>query len=51
MIVAQEMEHLHKLAERHPDKQFTHLWGHLTSETWLTHAWEGKSSWRLESIA
>lgn len=40
MIVAQEMEHLHKLAERHPDKQFTHLWGHLTSEAWLTHAWE-----------
>jgi RNA-directed DNA polymerase len=40
MIVAQEMEHLPKLAERSPDKQFTHLWGHLTSETWLTHAWE-----------
>jgi group II intron reverse transcriptase/maturase len=40
MIVAQEMEHLHKLAERDPDKRFTHLWGRMISEKWLTQAWE-----------
>jgi hypothetical protein len=40
MIVAQEMEHLHTLAERYPDKRFTNLWGSMTSEAWLTHAWE-----------
>ena len=40
MIVAQEMEHLHKLAERYPDKRFTNLWGPMTSEAWLTQAWE-----------
>jgi hypothetical protein len=34
MIVAQEMEHLHKLAERDPDKRFTHLWGRMISEKW-----------------
>src|SRR4030095_9139654 len=38
--VAQEMKHLHTLAQRDPGKRFTRLWKPLTTELWLTQAWE-----------
>ena len=40
MDVAKEMKHLHELARRDPTKRFTHLWGAMSSESWLTQAWE-----------
>jgi group II intron reverse transcriptase/maturase len=39
MNVTKEMEHLHKLAKKHPEKRFTKLWELLTEDTWLMHAW------------
>ena len=39
--VAKEMEHLYKLAVANRAKRFDHLWENMTSETWLTKAWEG----------
>lgn len=38
--VAKEMEHLHKLAVANQAKRFQNLWGYLTTEIWLSHAWE-----------
>ena len=38
--VAQEMKHLNELAKRDPGKRFTKLWDNMTSELWLTTAWE-----------
>ena len=38
--VAQEMEHLHKLAGANQAKRFSQLWNNMISETWLTQAWE-----------
>jgi RNA-directed DNA polymerase len=34
------MEHLHTLAVNNQDKRFVDLWDGLTSEIWLTQAWE-----------
>ena len=34
------MEHLHKLAANNQDKRFLQLWENMTSEEWLTQAWE-----------
>jgi RNA-directed DNA polymerase len=38
--VAQEMKHLRKLSGRDPGKRFNRLWKNMSSETWLTQAWE-----------
>jgi hypothetical protein len=38
--VAEEMKHLHELAERDPGKRFVKLWNKLISVEWLTQAWE-----------
>lgn len=40
MNVAEEMKHLHELAERDSGKRFVKLWNKLTSVEWLTQAWE-----------
>lgn len=34
------MEHLHKLAVQNQELRFTRLWEKLTTELWLTQAWE-----------
>lgn len=38
--VTEEMNHLHKLAKRDPDKRFNQLWESLTNPRWLAQAWE-----------
>ena len=38
--VAQEMEHLHKLAGDNQVKRFQKLWENMISEQWLSQAWE-----------
>jgi retron-type reverse transcriptase len=38
--VAKEMEHLHKLAVANQDKRIQKLWENMTSEEWMSQAWE-----------
>jgi group II intron reverse transcriptase/maturase len=38
--IAEEMNHLNKLAKQHPGKRFDHLWENIIHPLWLAQAWE-----------